>query len=286
MVPRVSLLITTAELAGRLGEPDLRIVDIRGSNKPVSAPHPHYAAKTEAYRESHIPGAVFVDWTQDITDPAAPVHMMLAGPERFAALMERLGIGDDSPVVAYDDSGGLAPRLWWALHYYGHHQVRILDGGWAKWLAEGRPVTADPPTVRAVTFTPRVQPEWRADAAAVREAAQSSRVAVVDCRTPDEWAGKIGRGERTGRIPGARNVPSALALEGEFRTWRDAAEIRDLYARAGVTPSGPVITYCNAGVSASVGLFALKLAGFDDVRNYSGSWYEWESDPANPIERD
>jgi thiosulfate/3-mercaptopyruvate sulfurtransferase len=286
MALRESLLIATGELAGCLHDAKLRIVDIRGSIKPVSAPPPHYAAKIGAYRESHIPGAVFVDWTQDITDPTAPVHMMLAGPERFRALMERLGIGDDSAVVVYDDSGGLAPRLWWALRYYGHDQVRVLDGGWAKWVAEGRPVSADAPTVRAATFTPRIQSDWRADAEAVRASAQSRGVAVVDCRTPDEWAGKIGRGERTGRIPGSRNVPSALALEGEFRTWKEGTEIRDLYARAGLTPSAPVITYCNAGVSASVGLFALKLAGFDDVRNYSGSWYEWESDPANPIERD
>ena len=286
MASRESLLITTAELAVRLGDPRLRIADIRGSIKPVSAARPHYAAKTEAYRESHIPGAVFVDWTLDITDPTAPVHMMLAGPERFTALMERLGIGDDSAVVVYDDTGGLAPRLWWALRYYGHDQVRILDGGWTKWMAEGRPVSADVPPMRSATFTSRIQSEWRADAVAVRAATQSPRVAIVDCRTHDEWAGKIGRGERTGRIPGAKNMPSALALEGEFRTWKEGAEIRDLYARAGVTSSVRVITYCNAGVSASVGLFALKLAGFDDVRNYSGSWYEWESDPTNPIERD
>jgi thiosulfate/3-mercaptopyruvate sulfurtransferase len=276
----------TAALAEQLGAADLRLVDIRGSIKPVTAPRPHYSAKDDAYRAAHIPHAVFVDWTEDITDPAASVHMMLSGPARFKALMERLGIGDESLVVVYDDSGSLAPRLWWALNYYGHDRVRVLDGGFNKWVAEGRPVTAAVPAPRRAVFTPRVRPEWRADAAAIREAMKDGRVAIVDCRTPDEWSGKIGRGDRTGRIPGARNVPSASALQGEFRTWKDPAALRQLYADAGVTPDSPVITYCNAGVSASVGLFALKLAGFDEVRNYSGSWYEWESDPANPIERD
>jgi thiosulfate/3-mercaptopyruvate sulfurtransferase len=276
----------TAALAEHLSDDDLRLVDIRGSIKPVSAPRPHYAAKEDAYRAAHIPGAVFVDWTRDITDPAATVHMMLAGPERFKVLMERLGIGDESLVVAYDDSGSLAPRLWWALNYYGHDRVRVLDGGINKWVAEGRPVTAVAPSPQRAVFTPRVRPEWRADTAAIRLAMKDRRATIVDCRTPDEWSGRIGRGDRTGRIPGARNVPSAAALEGEFRTWKDAAALRQLYADAGVTADSPVITYCNAGVSASVGLFALKLAGFDEVRNYSGSWYEWESDPVNPIERD
>jgi thiosulfate/3-mercaptopyruvate sulfurtransferase len=280
-----SLLAETAWLASHLEDPKVSIVDIRGAIKPPTAPKPHYSGKRDAYREAHVPGAVFVDWTQDIIEPAAPVHMTLAGPARFKALMERLGIGDDSDVVVYDDSGGLAPRLWWALNYYGHHRVRVLDGGWNKWVAEGRPVTADVPVPTPAVFTPRVQPGWRADAAAVKAAIKDDRITIVDCRTPEEWRGELGRGAQTGRIPASRNVPSASMLQGEFRTWRRPEEIRKLYADAGITADRPVITYCNAGVSASVGLLALKLAGFENSSNYAGSWYEWESDPANPIEK-
>ncbi len=282
---RASLLVETSWLAEHLGDPQLSIVDIRGSIKPPTAPRPHYAAKHEAYREAHIPGAVFIDWTEDIIEPRAPVHMTLAGPARFKALLERLGIGDETEVVVYDDSGGLAPRLWWALNYYGHDRVRLLDGGWNKWVGEGRAVTAAPPAPRPAVFTPRVQPAWRADAAEVKAAKKEARIAVVDCRSPEEWRGEIGRGEQKGRIPGSRNVPSVQVLEGEFRTWKRPEEIQRLYAGAGVTPDLSVITYCNAGVSASVGLLALKLAGFDNVSNYAGSWYDWESDPANPIDR-
>jgi thiosulfate/3-mercaptopyruvate sulfurtransferase len=283
--PRASLLAETAWLVQHLDDPEVAIVDIRGAIKPATAPRPHYSAKRGAYLEAHIPGGVFVDWTEDIIEPEAPVHMTLAGPARFKALMERLGIGDQTDVVVYDDSGGLAPRLWWALNYYGHGGVRLLDGGWTKWLAEGRPVTAALPAPRSAVFTPRVQAGWRADTAAVAAAAKERRVALVDCRSPEEWRGEISRGERPGHIPGSKNVPSVKALEGEFRTFKGPDEIRRLYAEAGVTPDRPVITYCNAGVSASVGLFALKLAGFDEVSNYAGSWYEWESDPAHPIEK-
>jgi thiosulfate/3-mercaptopyruvate sulfurtransferase len=282
---RAALLAETQWLAEHLSDRDLRCVDIRGSIKPPSAPRPHYSAKRDAYLHSHVPGALFVDWTEDIVEPDAPVHMTLAGPERFKRLMERLGIGDEADVVVYDDSGGLAPRLWWALNYYGHHRVCVLNGGWNKWVAEGRPVSAEVPAPGPAVFTPRVDSAWRADTDAVKAAVTAAGSTLIDCRSPEEWRGEIGRGEQKGRIPGSTNVPSASALEGEWRTWKRPEEIRRLYASAGVTPDRPIITYCNAGVSASVGLFALKLAGFDRVANYAGSWYEWESDPANPIAR-
>lgn len=281
---RGSPLVEASWLAEHLNDRQLCPVDIRGSIRPPTAPRPHYRAKRDAYLQAHVPGAVFVDWTEDIIEPTAPVHMTLAGPARFKTLMERLGIGDETEVVVYDDSGSLAPRLWWALNYYGHDRVRLLDGGWNKWAAEGCPVTAAPPAPRSGVFTPRVQPGWRADTAAVKAAMKDARIAIVDCRSPEEWRGEIGRGEQKGRIPGSKNVPSVQVLEGEFRTWKRPEEIRQLYLGAGVTRDFAVITYCNAGVSASVGLFALKLAGFENVSNYAGSWYEWESDPANPIE--
>ena len=284
MPPRASLLVETDWLAEHLADERLRVVDIRGSIKPPTAPKPWYAGKRQAYLEAHIPGAVFVDWTEDIVEPDAPVHMALAGPQRFKALMERLGIGDDSEVVVYDDTGGLAPRLWWALSYYGHSAVRLLNGGWPKWTAEGRPVTAAPPAPHRAVFTPRVEPGWRVGPAEVRDAIRKPRVALVDCRSLEEWRGETGRGAKTGRIPGSRNVPAGTMLEGDFRTWRSGEAIRDLYAAAGITSEQNVITYCNAGVSSSVGLFGLRLAGFPTASNFAGSWYEWEADPSHPIE--
>jgi thiosulfate/3-mercaptopyruvate sulfurtransferase len=281
---RDTLLVETEWLAGRLGDPEIRVVDIRGIIRPPDAPKPWYLAQREAYRESHIPGAVFVYWTEDIVEPTAPIHMTVAGPRRFKALMERLGIGDQHLVVAYDDSGSLAPRLWWALNYYGHPRVKLLNGGWTRWVAEGRPVTPDVPAHPPVTFTPATQATWRAGSGEVRAAIGNPEVVLLDCRSPKEFGGEIGRGARKGRIPGAINVPSVSLLEGAHRTWKPETEIRGIFEAAGVTRDRRVITYCNAGVAASVGLFALKLLGHPAVSNFAGSWYEWEADPSNPVQ--
>ena len=282
--PRDILLAEADWLAGRLNDPTIRVVDIRGIIRPPDAPKPWYLAQRDAYRQSHIPGAVFVDWTDDIVEPTASIHMTVAGPQRFKALMERLGIGDQHLVVVYDDSGSIAPRLWWALNYYGHPQVKLLNGGWTRWVAEGRPVTSAVPTYPPAEFTPAIQATWRVSNKDVRAAMGDPEVLLLDCRSPKEFKGEIGRGTRKGRIPGAINVPSVHLLEGEHRTWKPEAEIRKIFEATGVGPDRRVITYCNAGVSASVGLFALKLLGHPDAANFAGSWYEWEADPSNPAQ--
>lgn len=271
-------------LVQRLDDPGIRVVDIRGIIKAPDAPKPWYLPQREAYQQGHIPGAVFVDWTQDIVEPTASIHMTLAGPQRFKALMERLGIGDGHQVVIYDDSGSIAPRLWWALNYYGHPRVRLLNGGWTRWVAEGRPVTSAGPAHPPATFTPMIQPAWRVGSGDVSAAMGDPRVVLLDCRSPKEFKGEIGRGARKGRIPGAVNVPSGSLLQGQHKTWKPEPEIQKIFEAAGVGLDRRVITYCNAGVSASVGLFALKLLGHPDVANFAGSWYEWEANPDNPAE--
>ena len=282
-VPRDRLLVPTGWLAARLGARGLRVVDIRGVSLPPDRPKPWYLAKRDDYLTSHVPGAVFVDWARDIVEPDAPIAMTVAGPERFRALMERLGIGDDTEVVVYDDAANTAPRLWWALNYYGHPRVRLLDGGFPKWIAEGRPIEGGEPAPPRAAFTPRVTPGWRVGAAEVRAALGDAGVTLLDCRSPREFTGEMSRGERPGRIPGALNLPASRLLDGEHTTWRDAAEIRRLVEAAGVRPDAAVVAYCNAGVSSSVGLFGLRLAGHPRAVNFAGSWYEWERDPAHPV---
>lgn len=281
--PRDAILAETGWLAAHLGDPGLRLVDIRGTIKPPSAPKPWYAASREAYEARHIPGAVFVDWLRDIVDLSAPVKMTVARAAEFAALMGRLGIGDAHTVVAYDDNGHIAPRLWWVLNYYGHPAVRVLNGGFTKWVAEGGPVTPALPGHAPARFIPRVQPEWRAPVDEVRRRLDDPGLALVDCRSPAEFRGEIGRGERLGRIPGAVNLPVGRLMDGEHHVWRPEAELRRLFEEAGIRPDREVITYCNAGVSSSIGLFGAKLLGYPRARNFAGSWYEWEHDPQNPI---
>lgn len=282
---REQFLVETAWLAEHLTDPTVRIVDIRGVIRPPDAPKPWYLESRDQYAEAHIPGAVFVGWLTDIVEPGAPVKMTVATPERFAALMGRLGIGDSHTISVYDDDGNhIAARLWWMLKYYGHPAVRLLDGGYPKWAAEGRPVTREVPRHSPARFTPTVHAGWRAAADEVRRAIGDPRVRIVDCRGPGDFRGEVGRGERKGRIAGAVNVPITRLWDGPHKTWRSEAELARLYEAAGVTRDTQVITYCNAGVSASVGLLALKLLGYPAAVNYAGSWYDWERDPSHPIE--
>ncbi len=133
MSHRDRLLVEIDWLASHLQDPTLRIVDIRGEIRPPDQPEPWYRAKREAYLDGYIPGAIFIDWLEDIVEPEAPVRMTVASPLRFQALMERLGIGDEHAVIVYDDGGSsIAARLWWALNYYGHPEVKLLNGGFTK----------------------------------------------------------------------------------------------------------------------------------------------------------
>lgn len=282
---REAFLAETEWLANHLDDPSVRVVDIRGLIKPPDQPKPWYGAKREEYDQAHITGAIFIDWLTDIVEPDAPVRATVASPQRFAALMGRLGIGDGSTVIAYDDDGcHTAARLWWALNYYGHPEVRLLNGGCTKWVAEGRPVTGAVPQHPPAIFTPKVQPRWRAGMEEVWDAIGNPEVCLVDCRTEAEYRGRLGRGERKGRIPGAVSIPIRDLVEGPYKTWKSEDELRRLHEAAGVTPDKRVITYCNAGVSASVGLFALTLLGYTNAANYAGSWYDWEREPSNPVE--
>jgi thiosulfate/3-mercaptopyruvate sulfurtransferase len=278
-------LVETAWLASHLSDPSVRIVDIRGTIRLPEAPHPHYEANRDAYLEGHIPGAVFIDWVADLTEPGAPVTMTMADPERFAALMGRHGIGDEHRVVIYEDGvGQIAARLWWMLNYYGHPAAMLLNGGFRKWVAEGRPVTAELPHHPPAAFTPSIRPEWRVTSAEVRAAIGDPRVTILDLRSPREYRGEIGRGAKRGRIPGSLNVPARDLVSGDYQTLKPLSDLRRIFEAVGVTHGQRVITYCNAGVSASLGLLALRLIGHHAAANFAGSWYEWEHDPRNPVE--
>jgi thiosulfate/3-mercaptopyruvate sulfurtransferase len=277
--------VSTEWLAAHLTDPAIRIIDVRGIILPVEAPQPWYLECRDEYADDHIPGALYVGWLTDLIEPDAPVKLTAASPQRFAALMARLGIGDDHLVVAYDDLGNqVAARLWWMLNACGHPAVRLVDGGYPKWLAEGRPVTAEPPRHPPGAFTARVQPEWWLRRAEVRQALHDPNVRLIDCRPRRDFRGEVGRGERKGHIPGALNIPTRQFMHGPYNTWKSEGDLGAIHEAAGVTPENRIITYCYSGVTASVGLLALKLLGFPRVANYVGSWYDWESDPTSPIE--
>lgn len=300
-----SPLVSTEWLAARLSDPGIRIVDVRWRSRYENGRGISFDDH-DGYRSGHIPGAVFAGMIADLSDASHSVPDMLAPPPQFAAAMGRLGIANDTLVVAYDNMGlplGSA-RLWWALSYYGHDRVRVLDGGLREWQAERRPLSTEIPTPEAARFTPRPRPEWLATKQDVVSALGNSETIVVDCLNAELFRGAGERhlwGQRPGHIPGAVNVPylanidpalaSATAAEREQllasgRSFKFASRetLSSLYRSAGVQPGRPVITYCGRGYAGACGLLALKLLGMENARLYDGSWAEWSADPALPVE--
>jgi thiosulfate/3-mercaptopyruvate sulfurtransferase len=278
---RSRFLVETSWLAEHLHEQHLRVVDMRGYVRTVESDgvqEASYVGAREEYEKAHIPGAVYIDWTSDIIDPDDPVEAQVAPAERFAEVMGRLGIGDQQLVVAYDAhlASQFATRLWWALKYYGHEQVVVLNGGFPKWQRENLPLTDAIPVYPPATFTPVVRPELRATAEDVLALLGQQDVALVDARDKGQYTGAIVRRPgRPGHIPGALNIPREELIDAATGTFRGNEELAQVFSAAHVSPQQHVVAYCNGGVAATTVLFSLAMLGYPSLTNYDGSWNEW-----------
>jgi thiosulfate/3-mercaptopyruvate sulfurtransferase len=274
-------LISTAELAGHLSDPDWLVADCRFElGKP--------GAGRDAWRAGHIPGAVHFDLETDLSAPVTPAtgRHPLPTPAVFAETLGRLGVGNATRVACYDGgSGAFAARLWWMLRWLGHDAVAVLDGGFAAWTSEGRPVDARPAPRAPARFAAKPRPQMVLDAAGVA-AALARGETLVDVRGAERYAGQVEPLDAVaGHVPGAVNLPYLENLDAAGR-FRAPAQLAALWRdRTAAEPGRAPICMCGSGVTACQGLLALEAAGIPGGRLYAGSWSEWIRDPARPVAR-
>ena len=276
---RPELLASTDWLADQLGRPELRILDVRWRPDGTGR---------EVFSAGHIPGAVYLDWRRDLIGDTVDGSnaILLAPPEQMASVLSAVGLRDGMSTVIYDDTLGLyAARAWWSLAAYGFESARVLDGGFAAWLDEGRPISnAVLPTAPA-TFTPRANPRVRLTTADVRAVLGSPDVQVIDARAPAEYRGLEGNARRLGHIPGAINVPVGSMRREGSQGLRDADALRSMLVKANVARGRRMICYDGSGVSAAKLAFVLALLGHEDVAVYDGGWAEWGDRLDLPVDR-
>jgi thiosulfate/3-mercaptopyruvate sulfurtransferase len=276
----LSALVSTDWVAEHLNDPNVRLVE--SNEDPL------------LYTAGHIPGAVQVDWTRDLNDPLRRDYLQRA---EFEALMSRSGITPDTLVVFYGDKNNWwAAYALWVFQLFGHSNVRIMDGGRAKWEKEGRPLTREVPHYPETTYVARERDDQkiRAFRDQVLIHVQAGRP-LVDVRSPAEFTGeKLHMPEypqegalRGGHIPGAQSVPWARAVNTEDGTFKSADELRAIYeGEKGLSPEQDIIAYCRIGERSSHTWFVLTyLLGYPNVRNYDGSWTEWGNLVGVPIEK-
>ena len=275
-------VVSTGDLAAHAADDQWVVVDCR-----FKLADEDWGARE--YRTAHVPGAAYAHLGHDLSSPPDGTNGRhpLPDPDTLIETFGRLGIAPGMQVVAYDqDSGMFASRLWWLLRWMGHDSVAVLDGGFAKWMSEGRPTASGDHAAPAKRFTGAPRAGMTAGAADVATLVNQRDALLVDARAPERFRGETEPLDRVaGHIPGAANhfFQQNLDEHGVFRSPDDLRE-RLSSTLAGTTPDH-VVCYCGSGVTACHNLLALEHAGLHGAKLYAGSWSEWSSDPARPVER-
>lgn len=275
-------IVSTGWLNARLDDPNIRIVDasyfVPGGIEPAR----------KQFNEGHLPGARFFD-INDIADPNGPKDHTFPTADIFAAKVGALGLGNHHHIIAYDHMGGAcaAARVWWMFRYFGHNKVSVLDGGLKKWKAEGRPLVTDAPNITLELFKVTAINKVVRSRAEMLANIDAKTWQTLDARGAGRFAGTEPEprpGLRSGHIPGAKNLPFAKLFEPTSQTFLDADTILKTFKEAGVDMSKPIATTCGSGVTACTVALGAYLIGKEDVAIYDGSWLDWGSDPALPLE--
>jgi thiosulfate/3-mercaptopyruvate sulfurtransferase len=276
-------LVSTEWLAAHLSAPDVRVVDAS-----FYLPIQNRDAREE-YEHEHIPGAMFFD-IDVVADSNTTLPHMLPSPEKFSSKVRKLGLGNGNKIVIYDGTGfaSAAARVWWMFRYFGHRDVCVLDGGFPKWLREGRAVEDLPPVPRDRHFIAHVNHTLVRDFDHMKANLDSHRDLVLDARSPGRFSGADPEPRacrHAGHIPGSLNLPFTQLIDERTRCMKSGDELRALFEKAGVDVHKPVVTTCGSGVTACVLALGLYLIGREDVAVYDGSWAEWGDRDDTPIEK-
>ena len=277
--------VSTGWLAARLGDPALRILDATVHLHPLPGGGMRAESGRADYLAGRIPGAVFADLIDNLSDPQSRFRFTLPDAARFGRAMGALGVSNDSAVVVY--SGGTphwAPRLWWMLKAFGHDRAAVLDGGWAKWKAEGRPTASGNEAPAPAVFEARRRPGYFVGRAEVEAALADPGAVVLNSLTAEQHAGGGPHYGRPGRIAGSVNVPSRDLVDPETGALLPMSRIRRQFDEAGALAAERVVTYCGGGIAASLGAMALHLLGQENVAVYDDSLQAWARDPSLPMD--
>ena len=277
----MSPVVSTQWLAEHLSAPDVRVVDASWY-----MPDAKRDPKAE-YNEAHIPGAVYFN-IDEISDSASPYPHMLPAPEKFASRVKAMGLGDGHRIVVYDGAGLFtAARVWWMFRVMGHEDVFVLDGGFPKWRAEGRPTEDLSPVHRTRHFTPRPNHLILRDADQIKENLKTKREQIVDARSPGRFSGSEPEprpGVRSGHIPGSKNLHYQKLLNPDG-TLRKPEALAAAFREAGIDVTKPVTASCGSGVTAAIILLALEVIDAPEGALYDGSWSEWGARAELPLEK-
>ena len=287
-MPNGHLLVDSDWLANHLNDPDLRIFDCTTRLVPDEELGYRIADARDNWTSAHIPGSGYLNCQDDMCDTSHRHRFMLADPASFAASVGTLGIGDDTSVVLYSTAELFwATRAWWALYANGFDNAFVLHGGFQSWTAEDRPVSTEPCTYSPATFTANRREDVVLNKDDVLALLDNSDVAIVNALSAVQYQGTGGMVfGRPGRIAHSTNAPYPDLADLAAGTLNDPAAVQRIFADADATPDKRIVNYCGGGISATIGFFAQKLMGYDNIAMYDASMQEWGFDETLPMERD